>query len=155
MNKDALWATVIGFGIGLLIMGGILAGPKIVKGLSSFSLPKLSLPKLSIPMLPKVSKKTISSPSPTPLAKPLTIDSPLPEAIEVSDEVLVSGVTYPQAFIVVQDEDEDSVVTANTEGKYAAKLTLNEGKNDISVTSYKDGNNYQETVVVYYTQERF
>ena len=37
MNKDALFATLIGLGIGLLLTGIILVGPSVAKSLDTLS----------------------------------------------------------------------------------------------------------------------
>jgi len=42
MNKDALLATIIGFGIGLVITGALLLGPTLSASFPAFSLPKIN-----------------------------------------------------------------------------------------------------------------
>lgn len=146
MNRDALLATLIGFGIGLVITGLLILGPNMVK-----SFPKISLPQIS---LPKAQPKT--QPTPTPKKQqPLTIDSPLPEAIENKSNELVSGVTTPKAVVVVAGPVDETVVSANEEGKYAGSVALVEGKNDLIVTSYVQGETNVQTakVTVFYTPE--
>lgn len=152
MNKDAILATVIGFGIGLLIMGAVLVGPSIAMSLPALKLPTFTLPSFS---LPKATRNTSNTPKPTPLAKPLTIDSPLSDSIEQNASVLVSGSTYPNATVVIEGEDDPSVVVANEKGSYAGKLSLLEGKNTITVTSYDNGHSYVQEINVFYTPEEF
>jgi len=138
MNKDALLATLIGFGIGLCITGLLLVGPNITK-----ALPKIQLPK------------TASAPAPTPTPSQLTvtIESPLAEAIENSTDLLVSGVTHPGSTVVIAGSVDDIAVVAQTDGRYAGKITLAEGKNDITVTAYINTKQVVQTVTVYYTPE--
>lgn len=143
-------ATLIGFGVGLLLVGVVLVGPNVIKNLPAISLPKFSLPKISLPQTPK---KISITPSPTPLSKPLTIDSPLSETIEVKAETLVSGATYPNAVVVIAGEESETVVIANTGGKYAGKVSLLEGKNEIIVVSHTNGATYSQSVTVFYTPE--
>ena len=145
MNRDAILATVIGFGIGLFITGGFLYGPTLVK-----SLPKIHIPKFSFSGKSK-------NPSPAPLSKTLptslTISSPLSESIEEKSETLVSGTAIPESTIIIAGVLDEAVVPANSEGTYAGKITLTEGKNEISVISYQDGNEQSQTITVFYTPE--
>ena len=84
MNKDALLATIIGFGIGLVITGLVFAGPTIFK-----NFPKIRLPSLS-QFIGKPSNTT-KKPNPTPIpnSNDLVIESPLADSIEAKTEVLV------------------------------------------------------------------
>lgn len=144
MNKDALLATVIGFVVGLVITGFLLVGPRLV----SF-LPKISWPSFSF-------SQTNQTASPTPtVAVSLTIDSPLPESIESSAELLVSGTTEPGTMVILQTDVDDEVVIAKEDGKYAGKVTLIEGKNDLVVTSYGKTKQEAKTIQVFYTPEEF
>ena len=138
MNKDAILATLIGFGIGLLITGLLLVGPNITK-----FLPKINLPA-------KVSAPT---PTPTPSQFAVTIESPLVDAIENTTDLLVSGVTNPGSTVVVAGSVDDTAVTAQADGKYAGKITLTEGKNEIVVTSYLETKQASQSITVYYTPE--
>lgn len=147
MNKDALLATLIGFGIGLLITGMLLVGPSLAKGLPKFSLPTISLPKPKPP-------QAKTSPTPTPATFQLTIDSPLADAIEQKAEALVSGKTSPGATVVVAGPLDETVVVVKEDGTYAGKVKLTEGKNEIVVTSYLKTEVKALTVTVYYTPEK-
>ena len=158
MNKDALSATLIGLGIGLLLTGIILVGPTVLKKiphLSSIHFSQITLPKFSFPKKtnPAVTTQNNESKNPT---QQLTIDSPLAEAIETDSQVLISGSAQPNAKIVIQGSVDDAITIANSEGKYAGKITLAEGKNDILITSYT-ANNEQTTQqrTVYYTPEQW
>src|SRR5574341_2314436 len=119
MNKDALLATIIGFGIGLVITGGLLLGPTISKGLPKFSLPKFNLPQLT-------KQPTQPTPANQPKELAVTITSPLAEAIEPNDSLLVSGTTFPDSLVVVQGETDEDVVKTNGDGGYAGKVSLSE-----------------------------
>lgn len=147
MNKDALLATLIGFGIGLFITGMFLLGPNIIK-----SMPKFSLPKFSIP---QKNPKSETTPTPTPTKQFVTIDSPLAEAIESKKELLVSGTANPKSVILVQGLVDEEVANVKDDGKYAGNVTLLEGKNEITVTSYLDGKSVTQTVTVFFTEENF
>lgn len=152
MNKDAILATIIGFGVGLVIAGLVFLGPALFKGM-----PHLHFPDLSF--LSKL-KSTSNKPKPTPkptkqIASKLTIESPLAESIEPKDQTLVSGNTSPNAIVVLEGENGETVVVANATGAYAGNLTLGEGKNDLIVTSYSGSKSESQSVTVYYTPEKF
>lgn len=145
MNRDALLATLIGFGIGLVIMGLVLVTPKLIKDFPKFSLPKINL---------NLSGKKVK-PSPTPISIKFTITSPLPESIESKSDVLVSGTADPGSIIVIAGDIDETVAVASDDGKYAGKITLSEGTNSIEVTTYKDNKVQSQTVTVYSTPENF
>lgn len=155
MNRDAILATLIGFGLGLLITGAFLLGPNLTK---SFKFPSfnfhLSLPNWSLPKSPI---NTVSPTSlPTPTQSGVTIDSPQPDAIVGKIDLLVSGSTLPHARVVVGGPQDEDVVESSDEGTYAGKVTLVEGKNDIIVTGYDTkGTPTNATITVFYTPEEF
>ncbi len=145
MNRDALLATLIGFGIGLVITGLLIIGPNLVK-----TLPKLSFPKFSFSLPGRDAKQT---PTPTPQPETFTIESPLPDAIESKDKILVSGTAPKHTIVVIAGFGDEVVIAANGDGKYAGTIALVEGKNDVVVTSYQDKKVKTQTVTVYYTPE--
>lgn len=150
MNKDAILATIIGFGVGLIIAALVFLGPSLIKNFPGITFPDLS------GIMAKFTSSDNTKPTPTP--KPgegLTIQSPLPEAIEPKNETLVSGTTLPDAMVVIETDGTETVVIANAQGAYAGKITLGEGKNDITVTSYAKETVQTQTVTVYYTPEDF
>jgi hypothetical protein len=138
MNKDAILATLIGFGIGLLITGILLVSPNLTK----------FLPKINVP-----TAASTPTPIPTPSQFSVTVESPLADAIENTADLLVSGATSPGSTVVIAGIVDDTAVTAQTDGKYAGKITLAEGKNDIVVTSYVQSKQVHQTITVYYTPE--
>ncbi|MBI4064861.1 hypothetical protein HY409_00620 [Candidatus Gottesmanbacteria bacterium] len=147
MNRDALLATVIGFGIGLFITGGFLYGPTLIK-----SLPQVHMPTLSLPVK---SKKPSPTPLPNTLPETLTISSPLSESIESKSETLVSGVTVPESTVIILGALDETVIQGNSDGTYAGKVMLTEGRNDLTIISYHDNNEQSQKVTVFYTPEEF
>jgi len=152
MNKDALLATLIGFVVGLLVTGLVLYGPGLTK-----NFPKIQLPKFSF-SLPKFGKP---APTPTPTLKDsqkehaVIIESPLVDALEQEEKVLVSGSTTPSSTVVISGSLDEIVIEANGDGKYAGKVTLVEGKNDITVTSFLKSQSVAKSVSVFYTPEQW
>ncbi len=145
MNKDALLATAIGFVIGLCITGLLLVGPSVLK-----MMPKLSL---QLPKIAQNKPKDTKKADVKPVDFAFTIDSPIHESIESNDEILVSGTTLPQATVILQGASDDIVVESNTSGKYAGKISLVEGRNVVTVTSYLKDKQSTKSITVYYTPE--
>lgn len=159
MNRDALLATLIGFAIGITITAIILVGPGLIKKAPTFSLTKLpsiglSLPKFSMPKFASKGQQGVEPQKTESKVFAFSVDSPLADAIESQPSILVSGTAQPGSVVIVQGMTDDAVVTASDEGKYAAKVALTEGKNDIAVTGYgKDAKADVQTVTVFYTPE--
>lgn len=147
MNKDALLATLIGFGIGLFITGAFLFGPSLLGTLPalSFKLPSF-LFGLAKPAVSPV-------PSPTARVTSLSVTAPLSETIAQSDELLVSGSAPAGTTLVVAGAQDEAVVIASEGNTFAGTVTLVEGKNDITVTAYIEQKEEIVELVVYYTPE--
>ncbi|KKU83821.1 hypothetical protein A2973_05520 [Candidatus Gottesmanbacteria bacterium RIFCSPLOWO2_01_FULL_49_10] len=148
MNKDALLATGIGLGLGLLIAVLFIFGPGLATSITKIKLPQINF-----------SRRTTTQQTPTPDQKKqeltLVVSAPLDQAIEPTKDVVVSGVTVPGATVVIQGSNDDDVATADSEGKYAGKITVSEGKNDITVTAYSDQKQLTQSLSVYFTEEKF
>lgn len=147
MNRDAIFATAIGFSIGLVITGVILIGPGILSRVSQLSLKK--------PLNP-------TSPTTTPGTKTLdtqgslVISSPIPGEIVSSNSLIISGVAKAGRVIVAQSGNEDVVMKVDESGKFAAKMSLSIGKNDIIVGMHgEEGESEYKTLTVFYTPEEF
>ncbi len=153
MNRDALVATLIGFGIGLILTALLLFGPGIAAALPKINLP--NFPKITLPSLPKFPAKSTPSPTPQPLSENFTVDSPIADSIEPTDSILVSGSSPTGSVVVIEAMTEEIVLSPNGDGKYAGTVSLVEGRNDLVVTSYADGKTTTKTVTVYYTPEEF
>ncbi len=143
MNRDALLATLIGLGLGLLMTGILILGPGLLK----------YLPHINFSSFFVTKNNTEPTPTPTPSQFAVTIGSPLPEAIAESASLVVSGSTFPKSTVVVSGPVDDDVVVVPDDGKYAGKVTLVEGRNDITVTSYLNQKQTAAHVTVYYTKE--
>lgn len=146
MNKDALLATIIGFGVGLVLTGLVFLGPSLFKSFPGISLPKISWPKF-------FTAKSTVTPTPTPAknSDTLTIEAPLPDSVETRSETLVSGKTKPHAIVVVETIDAETVVVANDTGAFATKIILSEGKNTIVITSHEGKAIQTQNLTVFYS----
>ena len=146
MNKDALLATMIGFVVGLVITAILLAGPKLASFLPhiSWKLPTFSQSKSVPPATTAAKQKAFS----------VTIESPLDQSIQSDSTILVSGSTSGGATVLIDGNTDDAISQVKSDGKYAGKITLVEGENSISVTSFLKGKTATQTVTVFYTPEQ-
>lgn len=145
MNKDALVATLIGFGVGLIITGIFLVGPDLAK----------FIPKINLPTIRFAAPQKKITPAPQPLPTTLAIDAPLSDAIETDDSVLVSGSAPTNSTIVIEGPQNEVIISANGSGKYAGTVNLSEGKNEIVVTGYSSDKVFHQSINVFYTPESF
>ena len=144
MNKDAILASIIGFGIGLVITGGVIFGPKIAGKISS-------LTKSGQVQSATTSKLTTPSPTKMADASALTITSPLKDAIVNDGTLTVSGTAPKNATVIVGSLDDESVVETHDSLNYQTKVALKEGKNEISVTGIVNNQPTTQQITVYYT----
>ncbi len=147
MNRDALLASLIGFGIGLLITGILLVGPNLIKGF-----PQIHLPKFAFPNAQQAPK---TSPTPTPQPSTFAITSPTADAVAASSDLLVSGTAPVSSTVVVAGPNDEDVVVVKEDGKFTGKIMLTEGKNDVVVTNYVQGKATAQAITVFYTKENW
>lgn len=148
MNKDAILASVIGFGIGLLITGAVLVGPTLLP----------TLQKMRADMGKESTKSATAQTTPTLATSPssnniqtLIIDSPQDQYISNTDTITVSGKAPKGATIVVDGNVDEAVVQVSGTNSFQAKITLKEGINDVSVTSLSDSDPVNRHFAVFYT----
>ena len=148
MNKDAILASIIGFGIGLMITGAILVGPSILPMLKKihFNFNTSSAKSSTTKIIPSPGSKTSVTDDQT-----FTIDMPADEAIVNNTPLTVSGKVIKGATVVVDSTEDESVIIASESSSYQTQVELKEGKNDISVTSLGSSNNTTKHITVYYT----
>jgi hypothetical protein len=117
MKKEVIIAILIGFGIGLLITLGI----HTTRSKDSNSLnPSAQL-------------------SPTPaldMEHHITIISPLENAVQSTQSLLVKGQTSPGSSVVLETEKNHQIKIADASGFFEAEYTLIAGPNLINLTSY-------------------
>ncbi len=147
MNRDALLASLIGFGIGLLITGILLVGPNMIKGF-----PKIQFPTIT---LPKRNETAQTTPKTTPPPITFAITNPTADSIVTTADLVVSGTAVPSSMVVLGGPNDEDVTTAGADGKFSGKLTLSEGKNDITVTNFIQGKAAEQTMTVFYTKENW
>ncbi len=145
MNKDALLASGIGFGIGLLITGAILLGPTLVTQLTTRRpTPTGDAQSGTQQALGANTNNGTSSTT-------VTIDSPSPESIMTQDSVEVSGKAPEGSVIVIAGDVDETALTVDSTGTYKGTIALKEGKNEISVSGILNGNPTVQKQIIFYT----
>ena len=117
MKKEVIIAILIGFGIGLLITLGI----HTTRSKDNETLN----PSASI--------------SPTPALDAqhhISIVSPLENAVQSSEDLLIKGQTTPDSMVILETEKSHQIKIADESGFFEADYTLVAGPNLINITSY-------------------
>lgn len=133
----------------LAVFVGVLIG-----GLSAFLI--LFLPNFLPKTFPKTEKEEAIRKEELTPAPPvfLTLENPQDEAIFSENEISVSGKTRPGALVTVISPTDEEVIEADREGGFETKILLEEGVNELSVTSYGEkGEEDTKSATVYYTKE--
>ena len=141
VDKDIILAIIIG-----IFVGGLTA-------FSVFFLPKFLSKTPS--QTENVETVMEEEPAPSPISSSfLTLENPQNEAIFSEDEITVSGKTTPNALVVIISPTDEETIEADDKGNFEAKILLEEGDNEISITAYtKDDEEQTESITVYYSEE--
>jgi hypothetical protein len=130
--------------VGLLMVGaisavGIVATMKPGDTQSSANTPKQAPLRSSMPETSPVAKDSNLT--------NLTITSPVPNSTVTTATVTVSGKTFPNAEVFINEVE----VVADAAGSFSSPISLDEGENIISVTANDEAGNVaeQELVVTY------
>ncbi|MGI6278541.1 MAG: hypothetical protein ACOYJ8_01870 [Patescibacteria group bacterium] len=149
MRKEVGIAIILGFALGLLIVGGIWwTGQKNQETASSPDQEKVERtdPADSEAPLEESSASEESS---------VFVDVSAPEegAIVDQDEVLVTGQTLPEAVVVIIYPEGETIVLADEDGNFKGTALLVGGANEIKVTAYDYQGDKKEVLltVVYST----
>jgi hypothetical protein len=154
MNKDALLATGIGFLLGIVITGIILYAPKLASRLPKVNFPKMGF-SIKLPSFGGKQPTNTTGNQKTNAPSALTVSSPLPDALVENDPVLVSGTAPAGSTVVIGGELDEDIVKATETGSFAGKITLREGKNSILITATSGNDMFEQSMIVYYTPEKF
>lgn len=127
-KKEMFIAGLVGLFLGLSI-GFFASNIKNVKISTTFQKP-----------IPKETGQPTESPLETASASSslsLSIISPDDESVTTIEKITIDGKTDPKAIVVVSDENDETVVTPNSDGSFTSKVTLTPEENQIVITSYK------------------
>lgn len=125
MNKEKLITIVIGLTVGILGTGAYFAAVKI--------LPTLKKPVQTIvPPEDNTPKAAISGAN----SLLLTLDKPGDNSATMEADLKISGSTAPAATLVIFSNADERIASADASGKFIVPIKLEDGENEISVTSF-------------------
>lgn len=137
MKKEVLVAVVLGVIVGLVITFGIYTANTALQ---------------------RRSRQINATPSPTPTVEntkqsSIIIYSPEHDTLTDKDTIQLSGLTTPNAVVVIFVNDTSLVTTADPKGNFSADLSLVGGSNVITVvaTDETGKQNREQRSVVYST----
>lgn len=142
--EKTTWETIIAVVIGILI--GVFAA-------SAFWLIKTN--RISFPSQnsQNIVNTTKSTPTPTKTSAPFSLDISAPENMSIfsEKEITLKAKTLPFANMILTVNGVTSVSKADDNGTIAEKVTLQEGVNEILVSSLKDTNQVisKSLIVIY------
>lgn len=142
VEKDVILAIMVGILIGGLTALFTLFLPKFIKK---------QLPK-SGQQVKEAGKEEIAPIFVAP-SYSFTVESPEDEAMFSQDKISVLGNSLPGALITVVSPIDESVTEADDKGVFKTEVLVEEGANEISITSYHKGKEETQTITVYYTEE--
>lgn len=130
---------------GLLVIGALSAVFLVANMQTGSTQSKASSPT------PPPAIPTVAAVSPTMIADPnITITSPQVNSTVNTATITVSGKTFPNADVSINDQD----TKADVKGMFSTTVTLDEGDNDIDVVANdEDGNPAEQEFTVTYTPE--
>ena len=86
--------------------------------------------------------------------EPLTVDAPLPDTITDNAEVLVSGSALPGSVVIIAGPVDETVSKTGSDGNYAGKITVNEGKNTLEISAYLNQKVIVKNLDIFYTADK-
>lgn len=103
------------------------------------------------PQTQNVLESSPSSEVPSPKTGSLIVTSPKDEDVVSAKTVSVTGSTLAKSSVTITGGKDDVIATVSADGSFNEEITLNEGQNDLVVTSFDDlGNQVTQTVRVVY-----
>jgi hypothetical protein len=134
MRKEVLYAILAGSLLGLVIAFGIW------RANSAFN---------------DGSKNPIASSTPTPFSKfGLSIAKPENEIVSVDNKITISGLTNPEANLVISAEEKDYFPTIAKDGTFEKEIDLIGGVNQILISSFDTtGRSIDEKLTIIYSSE--
>lgn len=143
LRKEMFIAITLG-----LILGGGAAYALV-------ALPQTSQPSPSTAQNTPTSSEP-DTPSPSVFAEnSLNLEILLPENQALSEEkdVTISGKTLPGTLVTITSSVDQNVTTADENGAFSQRISLDEGTNEIIILALKDQTTQEKRLIVNYTSE--
>lgn len=145
MRKELFVAIALGFGIGLVIVFGIVTA-------------RSALRKHIVVTNNGANSSTVS-PTPSPAAaatNALTITNPQDGEVVTTDKVTLRGKTSPGANVIISTEKADALIAADDSGSFSSDISVVSGANDIRIVSFDaSGDRSEMTMTIVYSTADF
>ena len=130
MKKEVLIAIIIGFIFGLVITVGIYTARKSLNARDQMTNPQ------SLDQSPTGynSNSTHS----------INITSPPVYTISDTTEVTITGITTPNSMVAAISTESHHITSADNQGNFSSKVTLDAGENIVKISSYDISGNSAE-----------
>lgn len=142
MNREIIFAIIAGGILGLAIAFGVWKGNSL-----------LNLKKTTSTPAPTTS----SSPNPeagTPTTNKIVLIKPETLDVFTASPAVVSGITNPDAYIVVSSEDTDTVTKVDATGNFTQNVSLTGGTNQVKLTSFTaDGIESNKNIILVFSSQ--
>lgn len=125
MRKEILLAVFVGITLGLMITFGIYQNSENAKTGQNNNTDQLI-------------NNPISSESAVIQDSQLVINSPEENLLSNEEDLIISGSSAPNSFIIVFVNDEESISNADESGNFSIKVKLDEGGNLIEINSINE-----------------
>ncbi len=145
MRKEVSVAILLGFGIGLLVVFGVITAQTALKQHPQGA---RSEQGSGIPT-PSVSKSSTSGHT-------IALTQPQDGQVFSDTSTSIAGSTSPLSHVAITTEQDQFFVDADGEGKFSQTVTLVSGENEIHLVSFSPGGDRTELVIsVVYTTADF
>lgn len=123
MDKEKIITIIVGLTVGALAAGGYFAVVKILPNLKKTPEKIIVQPAAIIPIKDETS---------------LIISEPKDNSSVTDSPITVSGKTAPGINLVIFGNAEEKIASADATGSFSAQLKLEDGENQISVTTLEN-----------------
>jgi hypothetical protein len=133
MRKEVLIAIAIGFLVGILIAYGVYTANRAVKQTET-----------------QTKNSILSSAAPSPITQNefmLNINEPENNLVFNTPQATISGQTEPEATVAIISEEQEELITADSQGFFSSSINLISGVNEIKVITIKKTGEQQEKIL--------
>lgn len=145
MNKENVFAIILGLILGVIVALGLWTakGSKI-----DFKIPQISLPKINFSLNFGKSQTNNKQPpqtsiTPTQITQQeikLEITTPENEISVNAKNIEIQGKADPKSTLIISFEDQDILITPNSDGTFTYKTELTPGPNSFVLTAISPTN---------------
>lgn len=146
MRKEMSVAILLGFGIGLLVVFGVITAQTALKQHPQGARSEQESGTPATPAAPKTSASAHS----------IALTQPQDGQVFSDSGASVAGSTSPLSHVVITTEQDQFFVDADSEGKFSQSVTLVSGENEIHIVSFSPSGDRAELIIsVVYTTADF